>query len=86
MKVIVSILSTILLIITSIITVWWIYFPLALILIFLFKKTYSVLFAGIILDSIYFESGYRHFPLLFVTSFFVVVLFILLKDKLRYAF
>lgn len=70
-----------LLVIIPAIMVWWFYVPLAFFVIFYFKKIYITIFAGFVLDTLYFPE---QFPMLFSISFIVSLLFITLENKLRY--
>ncbi len=62
---------------------WWLYLPLSFFSIFLLKRIYATIFAGFILDSVYFGGHYKHLPILFGTSLAIAIIFILLRDKLR---
>ena len=70
-----------LLVIIPAIMVWWFYVPLAFFVIFYFKKIYITIFAGFVLDTLYFSE---QFPMLFSISFIASLLFITLENKLRY--
>ena len=65
----------------SISIAWWLFFPLAAIAIFYHKQIYASMLAGLVLDIMYFD---QKFPILLCASFFIVLLFAILEDKLRY--
>jgi len=73
-----------LLIAVSITIAWWLFLPLSIVSIFIFKKIYPAIFAGFVLDVTYFGDNYNHFPILLLASTTIAFIFILLENKLRY--
>ena len=76
-----ALLIFIILAIAPISVAWWLYFPLAIISIFLFRQIYTSLFTGFLLDIIYFDG---HFPILLGAAFLAAIVFFLIEEKLRY--
>ena len=68
-------------VIVSVSIAWWLFFFLIVASVFVFKKIYPGLFAGFVLDVIYFSHT---FPKLLIAAFFTAILFLLVKNKLRY--
>jgi hypothetical protein len=78
-----QLLTTLVLIILPTSLVWWLFFPLSLVTIVFLNRIYATIFAGFVLDIIYFASAYNNFPVMTTFSFVVSVIFVLFKDKLR---
>lgn len=84
----VSILVFIILVVFPISLAWWIFFPLAIVSVFLLKQVYPTIIAGFILDVFYFGGQYEYIlttlPIFLSASLVVSVVFILLESKFRY--
>lgn len=86
MKIFFIIFTFILLIIGPLTLTWWIFIPFSLITIFGLGRMYETLFSAFVLDCIYFAGGFKFYPLLSIYSTLVVIIFIVLRSKLRISY
>lgn len=64
---------------------WWLFVPMALLLVYLAKLPYEVIIAGIILDSLYyFGDGFMAKHLLTLFSLILIILAFLLSKRIHW--